>query len=60
MSLLNVYNPKVGTVQQLTVGELLKTNDESQKFGLMLSPQEAHELIITRDRVIQNHGRFEF
>jgi len=59
LSLLDNYKSKLGTVQQLIVGEVLKTNDESQKYGLMLSPQEAHELVMTRDRAIQNHGRFE-
>ena len=42
-----------------SIDELLKTNEESAKYGLLLSSQDALELIEARNLTIQNYGRVE-
>lgn len=57
--LLDIYRSMGGIIKPLTISEILKTNKESRKYGLALSPAEAYELIEARNRSIQNHGRVE-
>jgi len=58
-NLLDIYPSVGGNIEKLTLGEVLNTNLESQKYGLILNAVEAQELIETRNRVIRSHGRVE-
>ncbi|HWP96995.1 MAG TPA: DUF6323 family protein [Syntrophomonadaceae bacterium] len=59
MNWLDIYHSTGGSLQQFTIDEVLKSNEESQKYGLVLTPAQAHELVKTRNLAIQNHGRIE-
>ena len=59
MNLIDIYDFMGGVLKQLTIVEVLKTNEESQKYGLVLTATEAHELIESRNQAIRNHGRVE-
>jgi len=48
-----------GISKQLTIGELLKTNEESVQYGLRLSSSDALELIEARNLTIRSYGRVE-
>ncbi|OPY56330.1 MAG: hypothetical protein A4E55_02157 [Pelotomaculum sp. PtaU1.Bin035] len=59
MNLLDLYH-KSGTVNiQLEINEILETNKESMKFGLILTAAEAQELIEARNRATRSNGRVE-
>lgn len=46
-------------MKAVQVDEILRINEESQKYGLRLTPSEAEEIISTRNDVLQNIGRVE-
>jgi len=56
MLLLNLINTKLMEPQ---INEILKTNEESQKYGLMLTVKEVKEIIEVRNQVLQSYGRVE-
>jgi len=58
-NLLDIYPSMGSNIEKLTLGEVLNTNLESQKYGLMLNAVEAQELIGARNQAIRNHGRVE-
>lgn len=50
----------MGSLQsQLTLTELLQTNEISQKHGLVLTAQQAQEILLARNRALSSHGRLE-
>ncbi len=59
MNLPNIYQFMGGVVKQLTMDEVLASNDISKKYGLQLTTEQALELISARNRSIQNYGRVE-
>lgn len=59
MNWLDLYHKTGRTFKQLEIKEILETNKESIKYGLVLTPAEAQELIEVRNRAIRNHGRVE-
>lgn len=59
MELLDLHRSMASISQRLSIDELLKTNEESVKYGLLLSPQDASELIKSRNLVIHNYRRVE-
>ncbi len=56
MNLLDIFR-SMG--KQLEISEVLKTNQESVKYGLILTSTQAQEIIDARNQAIQNHGRLE-
>ena len=56
---LDIYRSLGSVVKQLNLGEVLATNQESQKYGLVFSAAEAEELIQVRNQAISSHGRVE-
>ncbi len=58
MNLIDIYD-FTGGIQKLTLGEILRSNQISQKYGLALTAPEAQEIIEWRDLTIKNHGRVE-
>jgi hypothetical protein len=59
MMLPTILNQRDLKQNNIMINELLKTNEDSQKRGLILTPDEAKEIIISRDASLQNHGRVE-
>jgi hypothetical protein len=43
----------------LSIDAVLQTNHESQKYGLMLTPSDALEIVAARNRSILDHNRVE-
>ncbi|PKM51673.1 MAG: hypothetical protein CVV02_05225 [Firmicutes bacterium HGW-Firmicutes-7] len=60
MQLPNIFNSKNALLLQSQVTQLLETNMESQKYGLILSPTGALELLEERNIALKNSGRLEF
>ncbi len=56
MNLLDIYG-SMG--KQLNISEVLKTNQESEKHGLILTATQAQEIVEARNLAIQSHGRLE-
>ncbi|OPX89385.1 DUF6323 family protein [Pelotomaculum sp. PtaB.Bin117] len=59
MNWLDLYHSTGKTLKQLNINEILETNKESIKYGLILTAAEAQELIEARNRAVRNHGRVE-
>jgi len=59
MGFLDIHSSMANISKHLSIDELLKTNEDSGKYGLLLSSQDALELIEARNLTIQNYGRVE-
>lgn len=46
--------------QEKEVNALIKCNEESEKFGLKLTRDEAKELVVCRNESLKDHKRIEF
>ena len=49
-----------GFVQKQAVGEVIKCNEYTARFGLVLTPAQALELVETRAIALSENGRIEF
>ena len=49
-----------GFIQKQAIGEVMKCNDYTSKFGLVLTPAQALELVETRSFALRENGRIEF
>lgn len=49
-----------GLIQKQAVNEVVKCNDYTERFGLVLTPAQAIELVETRSIALSNNGRIEF
>lgn len=49
-----------GLIQKQAVGEVVKCNDYTERFGLVLTPAQAIELVETRYLSLRDQGRIEF
>lgn len=47
-------------IQKQAVNEIVKCNDYTQRFGLVLTPAQAVELVETRSVALNDNGRIEF
>jgi len=59
MNWLALYHATGRALKQLNINEILETNRESVKYGLILTAAEAQELIEARNRAVRSHGRVE-
>ncbi|MCG9967303.1 DUF6323 family protein [Pelotomaculum terephthalicicum JT] len=59
MNWLDLYHSTGQALKQLNINEILETNKESIKYGLILTAAEAQELIEARNRAVRSHGRVE-
>lgn len=59
MHTLDIYRSMGGVIKQLNLGDVLAYNEESRKYGLVFTVDEAEELIEARNLSINNHGRVE-
>lgn len=48
------------TINKLAITEIIKCNEITSRYGLMLSPAEAQELVATRADALKSTGRIEF
>lgn len=44
---------------QLSISQVLKSNQESERYGLILNALQAQEIVKTFKQAIENHGRLE-
>ncbi len=58
-NILDVFRFHTADISQNSLNEVLQTNQESQKYGLVLTDAEARGLVETRNQVISGHGRVE-
>ena len=49
-----------GFIQKQAVGEVIKCNDYTERFGLVLTQAQAIELVETRSLSLRDTGRIEF
>jgi hypothetical protein len=49
-----------GFIQKYAVGEVIKCNDYTERFGLVLTPEQALDLVETRSAALSDNGRIEF
>lgn len=47
-------------IQKQAVSEVIKCNDYTERFGLILTPAQAIELVETRSLSLRDNGRIEF
>jgi len=59
MRFLDIHSAMASISKHITIDELLQTNDESAKYGLLLSSSDALKLIEGRNLTIRNYGRVE-
>ncbi len=55
---LELFNSRL--IQKQAISEVLKMNDETAKYGLTLTEQQAVDLVKTRSDSLKNAGRIEF
>ena len=49
-----------GLIQKQAIGEVIKCNDYTEQFGLLLTQAQAIELVETRSLSLRDNGRIEF
>jgi hypothetical protein len=49
-----------GLIQKQAIGEVIKCNDYTEQFGLVLTQAQAIELVETRSLSLRENGRIEF
>ena len=49
-----------GLIQKQAVDEVIKCNEYTEQFGLVLTPAQAFELVETRSLALMENGRIEF
>lgn len=49
-----------GLIQKQAVNEIIKCNDYTEQFGLVLTQKQAAELVETRSISLRDNGRIEF
>lgn len=59
VSLPVIFNSMGLVMKEVQINEILSTNEESQKYGLVLTFEEAEEIIEARSSVLQSYGRIE-
>lgn len=47
-------------INKLAISEIVKCNEITLRYGLMLTPAEAKELVATRAKALSDNGRIEF
>ncbi|KUO73105.1 MAG: hypothetical protein APF77_20785 [Clostridia bacterium BRH_c25] len=59
MSLPSIFNSMGSMMKELQVNEILRTNEETKKYGLILTAEEAAELVEVRNQLLRSYGRVE-
>lgn len=59
MALPSIFNSMNTALKEIQTDEILQSNRVSQKYGLVLTTEEANEIIEARDHILQSYGRIE-
>lgn len=59
MHLPDIINFTTALQKPLSTDEVLQTNQETQQYGLLLTPGDALEIVAARNRSILDHNRVE-
>lgn len=59
MNLPSILNSMGSVMKELQANEILKTNEETRKYGLTLTAEEAAEVVEVRNHLLQSYGRVE-
>lgn len=56
----DMFNLMILKNQEKEAAALIACNDETEKYGLKLTPKEAKELVVSRSESLMEHKRIEF
>jgi hypothetical protein len=59
MNLPSLFNSMGSVMKEIQTNEILKTNEETRKYGLTLTAEEATEIVEVRNHLLQSYGRIE-
>ena len=59
MNLANIFSLEETRLSEFYINELLKTNDEIKKYGLVITLDEVKQIINVRNKVLKDYGRIE-
>ncbi|GKX67139.1 DUF6323 family protein [Inconstantimicrobium mannanitabidum] len=59
MNLPNIFNFDLTRLSEPYANELLKINEQINEQGLVITLEDAKQIINTRDKVLNNYGRVE-
>ncbi|MBY9080668.1 hypothetical protein KIH86_14240 [Paenibacillus sp. HN-1] len=59
MFLSRLFNSLSNSMQEQAVIQILELNEKTKEYGLVLSPDEARQMIVARNQVLHNYGRVE-
>lgn len=59
MNLPNIFSFEETRLSKLYINELLQTNEETKKYGLLLTLEDVKQIINVRNKVLENYGRIE-
>lgn len=59
MNLINIFNLEQSILNGQYINELLQTNEETKKYGLVLTLEDVKQIINVRNKVLKGYGRIE-
>lgn len=59
MTLPSIFGAMDAAMKELQTNEILKTNEETMKYGLSLTAEEAVEIVESRNQLLRSYGRVE-
>lgn len=54
-----IWKELLGSTEDQAVMEILELNEKTKPYGLVLTPEEARQLIMARDQALYHYGRVE-
>ncbi len=59
MTLPSIFKSMGSVMKEIQTNEILQTNEETKKYGLALTAEEATEIVAERNHLLQSYGRVE-
>lgn len=59
MNLPDIFNLEQVSLNEFYANELLQTNEETEKHGLVLTLEDAKQIIKQRNRTLKGYGRID-
>ncbi|MDU0813581.1 hypothetical protein JD965_04915 [Bacillus siamensis] len=59
MNLSRIFNEIQLSPQSKTMVDLLKLNEKTKEYGLVLKPNDVKNLVVSRNKVLHDHARVE-
>lgn len=59
MNLSQIFNEIQLSPQSKTMVDLLKLNEKTKEYGLVLKPNDVKNLVVSRNKVLHDHARVE-